>query len=304
MSESNISELRRLDGTLLLVFLSLMRHRKAARVADELSMTPSTVSHALGRLRDIFGDPLFLRRSHGLDPTAVAVGLEPQVQRALDTLRGALTASQRFDPAGSTDVVRLTAFDVDLVTVVPDLVSRLAQAAPGMRLVTRAEGRRAALEALETAQVDLALGYFPDLRDGFHARALYLQEFAVVCQKTLLGQTDTCTLDAYLSHRHVIVAPGGDLRGIVDTTLGDMGLTREVVLSVPLFFPALAAVAKAPLLTTLPRRFALEFADRLGLAVYTPPIALRSFTVSSVRHLRDLNNPMINWIEDQIVAGR
>ena len=94
MSNLSISELRRLDLTLLLVFLGLIRHRKAAAVADELGLTQSAISQALKRLRDIFGDPLFLRRPHGLDPTATALALEEPVARAVDALRGALASKQ------------------------------------------------------------------------------------------------------------------------------------------------------------------------------------------------------------------
>ena len=75
MTDFSQSELRRLDLTLLLVFLGLLRHRKATDVAAELGLTQSGVSQALKRLRDIFGDPLFLRRPHGMDPTATALAI-------------------------------------------------------------------------------------------------------------------------------------------------------------------------------------------------------------------------------------
>ena len=64
MTDFSQGELRRLDLTLLLVFLGLLRHRKATDVAAELGLTQSGVSQALKRLRDIFGDPLFLRLSN------------------------------------------------------------------------------------------------------------------------------------------------------------------------------------------------------------------------------------------------
>jgi Bacterial regulatory helix-turn-helix protein, lysR family len=52
MSELSTSELRRLDLTLLLVFLGLVRHRKALDVAAELGLTQSAISQSLKRLRD------------------------------------------------------------------------------------------------------------------------------------------------------------------------------------------------------------------------------------------------------------
>ena len=79
------SELRRLDLTLLLVFLGLLKHRKGTLVAAELGLTQSAISQALRRLRDIFGDELFLRRPHGMEPTALALALEGPV-RALSLI--------------------------------------------------------------------------------------------------------------------------------------------------------------------------------------------------------------------------
>jgi DNA-binding transcriptional LysR family regulator len=69
MAEIDINNIRRLDGGLLLVFREVLRHRRTTDAAKRLGITQSTVSHALDRLRDLFGDPLFVRRPHGLEPT-------------------------------------------------------------------------------------------------------------------------------------------------------------------------------------------------------------------------------------------
>lgn len=300
MTEFNIHEIRRLDGTLLLIFLSLMRHRKAAAVANEMSITPSTVSHALGRLRDIFKDDLFLRRPHGLEPTAVAVALEPKISHALDVLHESLSMPQEFDPALSKSVVRLSAYDMDLVIIVPRLVNKLFEEAPHMRVVSQAKGRKEALDELSHGNLDLAFGFFPDLQREFCHRSLFIQEFAVVSRPGVISGSE-CTMDAYISARHVVVSPAGELRGVVDNSLAQSGKARQVVLSVPLFFPALVAAAKAPLIATIPKSFALEFAGNFGLEVREPPLSVRAFEVGSVRHIRNKNNAMLNWVEDRIV---
>lgn len=300
MSEFGNREIRRLDGTLLLIFLGLMRYRKAASVASEMSITPSTVSHALGRLRDIFQDDLFLRRPHGLEPTAVAVALEPQISHALETLRKSLSAPQQFDPASSTSIVRLSGYDVELATIVPRLITRLLRDAPGMRVVCQAKGRQAALDELSDGNLDLALGYLPELQRDFGRRRLFLQEFAVISRPGVLSG-ENCDLDSYLAARHVIVSPAGDLHGVVDESLAQSGLSRNVVSSVPLFFPAVVAVAKGNVIATIPMRFAKEFAGNFGLEIRKPPVSVRSFEVSCVRHVRDRNNAMLNWLEEQIL---
>ena len=131
MSDFSDSELRRIDLTLLLVLLGLLRHRKAAAVADELGLTQSAISQALKRLRDIFGDPLFLRRPHGMDPTATALALEAPVGQAVEALRGAIGIARRFDPVEAQGIVRIAALDAEQAVLVPALAGRLRDTAPG-----------------------------------------------------------------------------------------------------------------------------------------------------------------------------
>src|SRR5215467_11776361 len=84
MSDIDAANIRKLDMTLLLIFQELMRHRKLTVVAQRLGFTQSAVSHHVRRLREIFGDELFIRRPAGVDPTSRAMELEPQIRAMLD----------------------------------------------------------------------------------------------------------------------------------------------------------------------------------------------------------------------------
>jgi DNA-binding transcriptional LysR family regulator len=295
MTDIDHVRLRRLDLTLLLVFAGLMRTRKATAVAAELGLTQSSVSHALRRLREAFGDPLFLRRPHGLDPTAVAVALEPPVRAAIDALQAALAGPPAFDPAAFRGTVRLGAFDSEQATLLPGLIRRAAGAAPGMRISVRGLGRGAALAALAADQLDLALGYFWDLPADFRAAPLFAEGYAVVARPDVPMRG----LDDYLAAPHVLVSPSGDLVGTVDRALAARGLARRVVASVPQFFPAFMVAAAAGCVATLPRRLATAVAPGFGLVAHPPPLELRAFTVAAVRHRRHERNPLHDWL----VAG-
>ncbi|MCA3575366.1 MAG: LysR family transcriptional regulator, partial [Aestuariivirga sp.] len=173
MSDLSISELRRLDLTLLLVFLGLLRHRKALDVASELGLTQSAISQAVKRLRDIFGDQLFLRRPHGMEPTATALALEGPVARAVEALRGALGAARAFEPHTASGHLRIAALDAEQTVVIPPLAARLRSLAPGLVLSVLPLGRRMAMEALAEGRADLALGYVWDVPDAISAERLY-----------------------------------------------------------------------------------------------------------------------------------
>lgn len=296
MSELSNNELRRLDLTLLLVFLGLLRHRKAAAVARDLGLTQSAVSQALRRLRDVFDDDLFLRRPHGMEPTAAALALEMPVSQAVSSLRSALRSVRAFDPQTATGVVRIAALDAEQAVLVPRLAARVAEGAPRLRLSVLPLGRGAAVEALADGRVDLALGFIWDKPDAVLGQRLHEESFLVAARPAILHQAPRVTLEAYCAASHILVSPGGDLRGIVDDRLETLGLTRKIVLGLPSFMPALAAAAASDAMVTLPARLARAFSPGLGLVLAEPPIDIRRFWVSVYWHRRNEQDPLTQWL--------
>jgi DNA-binding transcriptional LysR family regulator len=303
MAEFDRIKLRRLDGTLLLVFLGLLRHRKAVRVAEDLGLTPSTISHALARLRDIFGDELFLRRADGLDPTAEALRLGPEVAAALARLDEALAGARPFDPATAAATVRLSALDYEVAALFPRFVASVAAQAPGLSFAVRSADAATALRLLDEGQVDLALGFFWSPPDWADATPLLTEDYLTVARAGHPLMTGEITLDAFCAARHLIVAPGGELSGIVDTALSRLGRRRTVAFAVPQFLAGLALVAESDLVATVPRRIVLAHAARFGLVWRDPPVALRSFTSSMLRHRRQARSPLLAWIAGALVAA-
>lgn len=296
MSDFSKTELRRLDLTLLLVFLGLLRHRKATDVATELGLTQSGVSQALKRLRDIFSDELFLRRPHGMEPTATAFALEGPIASAVDALRGALGAARQFDPASAEGIIRIAALDSEQAVVIPQLATRLRQAAPGLALSVLPLGRAAALDALIEGRVDLALGFVWNLPETILSSHLYEERYRVVGLPGSLPNAPVVTMEDYLTADHILVSLEGDMRGIVDKELQSIGKTRRVTLAISAFLPALAAASATGALVTLPSRIADTFAAAFGLVVAEPPLQIRNFTISTLWHRRSNGDPRLGWM--------
>jgi DNA-binding transcriptional LysR family regulator len=301
MSDLSQTELRKLDLTLLLVFLGLLRHRKAAVVAGELGLTQSAISQALKRLRDVFRDDLFLRRPHGMEPTAAALALEVPVAQAVAALRSALTVTRSFDPATADGVVRIAALDSEQAVIMPRFAARIRQMAPQLRLSVLPLGRRDAIEALGDGRAEIALGFLWDAPDSLSRRNLYQESFLVAGLARALPEAPRISLDAYCAAEHVLVAPGGDLTGIADRTLEAMGRSRRIVLGLPSFLPALAAVAQSGAIVTLPRRVAQDFATGFGLVTAEPPIEIRRFPVSAFWHRRNDSDSLTQWLVQGLV---
>jgi DNA-binding transcriptional LysR family regulator len=150
------------------------------------------------RLREI-GDDLFIRLRAGVEPTAKALEIEPQIRALLD-LAGDMLRGRSFSPGEARGVVRIAAPDYHSSLLAAPLIGRIQQAAPGLRLSFRPLVRQAALQALEASDVDLALGYFWKIEDRFLSRVLYEDDYAVVAR----DGKKRLTFEEYISACHIV----------------------------------------------------------------------------------------------------
>ena len=299
-SDFSPTNIKRLDLNLLWVLYALLKYRKVTTAAERLSMTPSAVSQALARLRTVCDDPLFLRTGHGLKPTEQALALEPDIRQIIET------ATRTFAP---TICSKPTA-PAEMRIGMPDNVSRaftsflghLRQAAPGLSLSVRHVWGRKGLEALVDGEIDLALFHIASLPAEIDHHILYYESFAVVARggHRSAGSLD---LDAYCDAEHIAVSFSGDRRGLVDARLAQLGRSRRVVSTLPLFRAALQAVACSDMIALVNRSLALAEAERLGLVVLRPPheLQLAPYPVHVAWRRRQEPDTLTRWLADQII---
>ena len=303
MTDYDKSKIRRLDLTVLLVFLGLVRTRKAVDVASELGLTNSSISHAIRRLRDVFGDELFIRKPHGLDPTAFALQIEPDVRRAVDAVQSALSGPTGFSPSSAKGLVRLAAREHETATLFPRVLSRATEEAPGIRFSVQSLRNVDAIRGLNEGSTDFAIGFHNAPGDNIEATKLRTENYAVVAKRNHQIFNGPLTLETYLKQRHVLVSRDGDMTGIVDQTLAKTNCEREVILAIPSFFSAFSILGKSELIATVPKSIASKFAGHFGLRQVDPPLAIRSFDISILRHRRNLRDPMLSWCLSLFLNG-
>jgi DNA-binding transcriptional LysR family regulator len=299
MTDIHHTALRRLDMTMLLVFSETMRLRKLTLVAARLGLTQSAISHTVGRLRDVFGDPLFLRKPYGIEPTARALELEQRIAAVLSMAQGTLSVSEPFNPATARRRFRIASLDYHASMFGPSLCRLFEKQAPGIELMMRSAARQEALDLLDTNDVDLAIGFITKSAQQHIVRRLYEESYAVVARqgnKQFDGSTKT-----YVAARHVLVSVSGDARGIVDEVLESTDMKRHVAAVFPLFFPALAAVSETDMIATLPKRLAEAKAKFFKLKLFPPPIKIRPFPVNAIWHRRNEKDAGLAWVVQKLI---
>lgn len=131
----NIQELGRLDLNLLVALEALLEERSVSRAAQRLFVSQSAMSKTLGRLRDLFDDPLFIRKASGMVPTPRAEQLAGSLPQVLEAVQ-AMIQPEAFDPASYEGEFKLLLQGHMGVWFIPALVKRMHEIAPGVRITT------------------------------------------------------------------------------------------------------------------------------------------------------------------------
>lgn len=262
----NMVQLHTLDLNLLLVLDALLRTASATQAARQLGRTQSAVSHSLQRLREMFGDPLFVRVGARLRPTPRAEALRGPLAELLERTT-ALLSTPSFDPARLERTFHVASTDVIDAAVLPALVPALAREAPQVAVATRMGVLDLEL-ALQQRELDLAIVTTLRSTAGLTLEPLFDDQLALVLRRRHPALRAPIGPDVYCALRHVLVAPRGLPGSPVDDALALKGRQRFLALRTTSFTAALRVVATSDLVTALPSRFA-RLAPR---AVVTRPL--------------------------------
>jgi len=240
---------RDLDLNLLRVFAVVAEEGSVTRAAARLYLTQPAVSAALRRLATFVGAELFARQGRGIALTARGTELLAASHRHLRPLVEAVMAPPVFDPATSTATIRLGLPESAEGWALPLILAGLRAEAPSMVVVVVSVQFRTVEEALLSRRVDLALSVADELPRSVLRRPFATAGFVCVYDPRHAKLPKRLTERAYFAHEHVIVSYAGDVRGIVEDSLGK---TRRVRVSVPSFSYVGEVLEGSSLLATVP----------------------------------------------------
>lgn len=297
MSDIDENKIRGLDGTLLLVLRELLRQRRTTLAAERLGMSQSAVSHALRRLRTIFGDPLFTRRPHGLEPTRHALELEPKIERLLAAMADAIGIDDEFVPSKSSRDFSIGAPDHVSTLLAPSLVGAAIDTAPNARLAFSQHLGDDALGAVRRGDIDIALGRFRARVGGdLTVQPLYEDRYRLVARSGHPRIGRRLTQAVYGSLDHVQISVTGDLRNLEIERFAPSAPARRTIASVPRFEMAFSIVATTDAVALAPGRLARAAEATHGLTTHDLPFDTEPIRVVAVH--RDQPDEGVGWLID------
>jgi DNA-binding transcriptional LysR family regulator len=287
-----------IDLRQLRAFEVLLRERNLTRAAAALGVAQPALSKTLAKLRRYFGDPLFVRAGHRMEPTAKALELGSAVHSLLDDATMLRARHRPFDPQTSTRTFSFSVVDSGLVRLLPPLLAYFETHAPGVRLRVVPIDLEELEKALETGQLDFAMGSFRSKSKRIRRQTLWSVSYVSVARRGHPRLGTKPSLAAFAAERHVFVSTAGTSHAhqLVERALERVIPAEQIVCRVPTFMAGAFVASRTNAIATLPSGIAAELAEALQLTVFNTPTRLPRIDVSQHWHERFHREPGSQWI--------
>jgi DNA-binding transcriptional LysR family regulator len=291
--------LKNIDLRLVSLIGELNRTRSVSAAAQKLSLSQSTVSMALARLRKHFDDPLFVRTSTGMDPTPRGAELIEVMKNAEFYMHQALEHRSVFDPLKSTHEFRLCSTDIAQLTLLPTLMNRLRRSGPSMSVTLQGISDRTYTQ-LESGDADLAIGFIPAKGAGFCGQRLFQDRFVCALRSDHPRVDRALTVEQFERESHVAVTTLGSGHSIVAETIEAKHIRRDVGLRVTSFTGLGPILANTDLIAILPEQLGVFFAQAGKVRLVELPFDIPPYYIYQVWHERLRDDPANRWFRKLI----
>ena len=292
--------LSNVDLNLFVVFDTIYAEGGITRASRRLNLSQPAVSHALGRLREMFDDPLFTRHGHAMMPTPLARRMIEPIRQSLQGLEVTLSKVDRFDPGSATKRFVVGMRDALESAVLADLMGNIAKAAPRVDISVVRTERRDIERELSAGTLDVALDVMLPLPEEIRRQHLGVEWLTIVARRLHPKIRGRPTLDAYLAQEHIAVSSRRRGLSAEDFELGRHNLRRRVRLRCQNYFAACRVVSETDLILSMPQRYARVLNAHFRNQILPFPLQVPAFDSYLYWHANAEADPANAWLRQQI----
>jgi DNA-binding transcriptional LysR family regulator len=290
-----------IDLNLLRIFDALFRTRSVTRAGDLVGLSQPAVSFALNKLRSLTADPLFVRTPKGMEPTPRAIKMADPVQLILEVVKRDVFLQDEFDPRPSKRSFTLSLTDIGEMVFLPKLIKRLKNEAPNIELRSVSMPPSQLEEAMTAGEVDLAVGYFPDItKANFYQQQLFTHTFACLVRKDHPAIREELSMAQFLEATHVVIRAEGRSQEIFERFLDEQHIKRQIGLSIPHFMSIPHLLPESDMIATVPYSCAHAFAKLGSLRMLPLPMKAPTFDLKQHWHARFHRDAANQWMRATI----
>jgi DNA-binding transcriptional LysR family regulator len=279
---------RHLDLNLLRVLAAIYRTGSVTRASQQLALSQPATSNALARLREFFGDELFVRSPRGLHPTHTTQRIAPAVIAHLQALESTVLSGEPFEPALSRAHWRLSLSDLGEILFLPPLAQALRREAPHCLLTNVAVAAEVVSAALEARDIDIAIGILKPGHRGIASETLFSERFVGITARDWAppaGRAGKALTARQLADAALAVAtPTATVHGSVETRLKQLKLADHAIVHARHYAALPELVSRTDLLAIVPRMYAESLAPRFAVRIWELPDVAPSYEVRMLWH--------------------
>jgi DNA-binding transcriptional LysR family regulator len=293
---------RSFDLNLLPVLVTVYEHGSVSAAAEQLGMSQSAISTALAKLRLRYGDPLFHRVGHGMQPTARMRGLIEPVREALSRLDGTVTSEPVFNPGTTQNTFTFAMSDLGEMVFMPKILRRIRKLAPRAFVRSVAASAAQIERGLETGEIDLAVGYFPDLREkSFVEKHLFFHHFVCLLRANHPITATTLSIEQFVSLEHAVVYGAGRTYEMFERLLKSKKIHRRVVLRTPHFLSIPFIISQSDLVVTVPHAVgAFVKSVHMNIRIAQPPMRTPRIDLKMHWHRNFQREAKNKWLREVV----
>jgi len=286
------------DFNLLVTLDVLLAEGNVTRAAHRLRLSPSAMSRALARLRETTGDPLLVRAGRGLVPTPRALELRERVSQLVQDGEAVLRPAEKLNLQQIVRTFTLRTSEGFVENFGPDLIARVGEEAPGVRLRFVQKPNKDSAP-LRDGAVDLETGVVEKTTAlELRVQALFRDRYIGVVRKGHPLSKGKITPSRYAAGRHICVSREDRDKGPIDEALRQFELERKVVTIVGGFSTALGLARASDLIASVPERHTGNL--RAGMHSFPLPVSMPEFTVSLLWHPRLDADQAHRWLRGHV----
>jgi DNA-binding transcriptional LysR family regulator len=293
-------KLRSIDLNLLVVLDALIAERSVQQAGRRLGLSQSATSHALDRLRKLFGDQLLVRTASGMEPTPRALSLVGPLRAALQDIEAALTPDT-FDPVAAEGGFTIAVETYGTIVILPQLVE-IRKEAPGIEITVCSGSADEILVGIDRGNFDLGIGSFQHLPDRFMTCHLLSDEHVCVMRSNHPAAQVSLSLEKYLAADHLLLSMSNSRSDEVDEALVSLNRARRIVMRVPHALAAVIALIRSDMFASVTRGAANMFAETASLLCVELPFSVPAAEFRLVWNRRLNHSPGHIWLRRKLVA--
>ncbi|OLP50318.1 hypothetical protein BJF91_13485 [Allorhizobium taibaishanense] len=290
---------KNLDLNLLVALDTLIRVRNVSRAAEEMFITQSAMSNALGRLRDYFDDPLLIQVGRSMELSPLASSLAQPLRDIIVRIEAAVVSTPSFIPEESTRSINMIVSDYTLSTIMPLFLRHVTARAPGMQIHFKPQQNYPHL-LLERGEADLLVAP-SEFCSTNHPSELLLEEqiVCVVDANSHLAQ-GALTEKAFLAAGHVVMQPPNGGETFVQRVCDKLGVKIRAEVSTFSFGSLMLLVKGSDRIAMIQRSLAENLIKLGGVRIMEPPFSIPPMRQCLQWHSYRTRDPALVWLRAQM----